>query len=84
MRGSKGERGCKDTIEGAMGGTVGWCDRVEREMASRGIKGFGNVFKRRWQQEGGLQGEKEGRGGKVGGMEEEKGGPRDFDWRVKC
>lgn len=59
--GATGRAVVKETIKGAMGGTVGWCDRVEREMARRGIKGSENVSKRRWQQEGGLEGEKEGR-----------------------
>lgn len=54
---------CKDTIKGAMGGTAGWCDRVEREMARRGIKGSENFSNRRRQQAGGLEGEKEGRRG---------------------
>lgn len=40
---------------------MGWCDRVEREKARRGIKGPENVPEPRWQQEGGLQGEEEGR-----------------------
>lgn len=66
-RGTEGGRSCKDTIKGAMGGTVGWCDRVEREMARRGIKGSENVSKRRWQQEGGLQGEKGGKRREGGG-----------------
>lgn len=61
--GLEGRSCCKDTIKGAMGGTVGWCDRVEREMARRGIKGSENVSNRRRQREGGLEGEKEGRGG---------------------
>lgn len=62
-----------------MGGTAGWCDIVERETARRGIKGFGNFSKRRWQQEGGLEAEEEGRGGEG----EEEGGPQEFDWQVK-
>lgn len=39
---------------------MGWCDRVEREKARRGMKGPENVPEPRWQQEGGLQGEEEG------------------------
>ena len=65
---------------------MGWCDRVEREKARRGIKGPENVPEPRWQQEGGLRGEEEERrrgGGEVGGMEEDEGGPQELDWQVK-
>lgn len=51
-----------------MGGTAGWCDTVEREMARRGIKGSHNVSKRRWQQEGREGGKRRG-GGRDGGGE---------------
>lgn len=40
--GAKGEEVVK--IKVAMGGTEGWCDRVEREMARRGNKGLGKRF----------------------------------------
>lgn len=56
----------KDTVKGAMGGIVGWCDRVEREMARRGIKGSDSVSKCRWQQEGREGGRRRG-GGRDGG-----------------
>lgn len=46
-----------------MGGTAEWCDRVEREMARSGIKGSGYVSKRKWQQEGGPEGERREEGG---------------------
>lgn len=38
-----------------MGGLRAWCDTVEREIVRRGIKGFGNVSKHRWQREGGAE-----------------------------
>lgn len=42
------------------------------------------VSKHRWQQEERLEWEKEGGGGKVGGMKHEEAGLRELDWQVKC
>lgn len=45
-----------------MGGTSEWCDGVEREMASRRIKGADSVSKHRWKQERREGGKKRGGG----------------------